>query len=235
MIWSTLSILKQAHFEILPGFWGISSILRRPIILRTFHDLEYLHRVSWETWGIQGKLEYLEKGLCWQTSKIWGTCHEHWNLTIYNMPLMYMLAESSKVPKHWEVLKDRPFSYLETCKIFIRISWLVPYKICKILYVVPYWICKVLYKASSLQGLHTMYILSLIYWPYEMSWILKMVSTIRPFKQPREFGDVLDGTLQYNLLSFIYIYIYILILCKSTQILEGLKDPCSYLTWTHSS
>jgi hypothetical protein len=47
-------------------FGGISSILRRPIILRTFHAMEYLHWASGETWGIQGKLEYLEKGLCWE-------------------------------------------------------------------------------------------------------------------------------------------------------------------------
>jgi hypothetical protein len=175
--------LKQAHFEILPGFWEYLEYLEKAY---------YLENLSW--FGVP-TLSILRKGLCWETSKIWGTCHEHWNLRIYNMPLMYMLAESRKVPKHWEVLKDRPFSYLETCKIFMRISWLVPYKICKILSVVPYWICKVLYKASNYQGLYTMYILSLIYWPYEMSWILKMVSTIRPLKQPREFGDILDVDL----------------------------------------
>jgi hypothetical protein len=67
MIWSTLSISKQAHFEILPGFWGYLEHLEKAyIILRTFHAMEYLHWVSWETWGIQGKLEYLEKGLCWE-------------------------------------------------------------------------------------------------------------------------------------------------------------------------
>jgi hypothetical protein len=207
--------LKQAHFEILPGFWGYLEHLEKAyIILRTFHAMEYLHWVSWETWGIQGKLEYLEKGLCWENFQDLGYLSGYWDLTIYNMPLMYMLAESWKVPKHWEVLKDRPFSYLETCKILIRISWLVPYKICKILYAVPYWICKVLYKASSLAGT--------VHYVHPVLDILTLWNVL---KSQNGFNnkafEIAKGVWWYlgwdltiqSLVLYIYIYIHILV-CK---------------------
>jgi hypothetical protein len=196
-------------------FGGISSILRRPILswepfMQWSTYIEYLEKLG----GFRVSLSILRRASVEKTSKIWGTCHEHWDLTIYNMPLMYMLAESWKVPKHWEVLKHRPFSYLETCKILIRISWLVPYKICKILYAVPYWICKVLYKASSLAGT--------VHYVHPVLDILTLWNVL---KSQNGFNnkafEIAKGVWWYlgwdltiqSLFLYIYIYIHILV-CK---------------------